>query len=65
VLVNDATPARRACRREVLLHRLLDDLAAENRAEDFIACREALAHASADRHALATLEHDDTIAMAA
>ncbi len=65
MIPDGSTPARRAAQRECLLHRLMDDLAAAERTEDFEGCRDALVRASAVRHALATVEHRDTIAMAA
>ncbi len=65
MIANGSTPARRAAKRECALMRLMDDLAAEERTEDFNGCREALAVVSAMRHALATAEHRDARAVAA
>ncbi len=56
MIPNNATPARRAARRECLPHDLMGDLAAQERTEAFEGARDALVRASAVRHALATVE---------
>lgn len=56
MIPSDATPARRAARRECRLMALMGDLAADNRADAVQGCRDALVRASAVRHALASVE---------